>query len=292
MTTETLPEALNVTLPVTTALRQQITAGTNVVDLAHAFEVDSHEMAQLATAEMQRFRAQGKALKEVMDGFLAPAQQIMERGRAFFNPAIKAYAEGETILKGKLVTWNEQERARIARENAERERIAREARQKAEQEAAAARAKADQEAEAKRREAAEAARRQAEAIAAGRAAEAAAAAAQAAELAQQASAIEETAAVEATTALVSAAAVVESAAPVRQTKIAGFSTREKWEAEMTVATEAEAIRAIAAAIGQRPELVAYLKLDTSALNKAASAQKAVFNVPGFKATKNTLAVAR
>lgn len=276
-----MPLAVQLSMPAETQATLRQYEGTRHV--AEAYEIDSPEMAVEANNELRSIKASLKRLEELRKGFVAPAMQIVENARALFNPAIAGLTEGEKILKAKLLAWQQAEDRRIEEENRRIEEAARKARQEAEAKAAAERARADQQAAEANRKAQEAeeARRKAEAE--GNARAAAAAAAEAAKQAERAAAAVENGEARAQVVQLQAAAAapVATAAPV---KLAGLSYRDNWIAILAVnTTETQAIQKIAAALADRPELVALLKLDMSAATKMAKALKENFRVPGLAA---------
>lgn len=286
-----LPLAVQLTMTESTqaTLRQH----EGAVEIANAYDIDSHDMAVAANDELKNFKAAAKKLEEMRKGFVAPAMQIVEHARSMFNPAIQALEEAEVILKGKLRAYQiEQEKiAQAARREAEE--AERKARQEAEQKAAAERARAEEQSrEAKRKaDEAEAARKQAEAE--GNARAAAAAAAEAARQQEKAAAAIENGEARAQQVQLTAAAMPAPAPIPQPTKLAGLSVRDDWRAELAPNTdEATAIQAIAAALPARPELIALLKLDLSAGSKMAKALKDHFNVPGLQAVNRQQVASR
>lgn len=290
--TMTTPE-LKVELHMTPDLYRNLAREAGALDVARAFVIDGPEMAQAANDELKSIKARIVQVKKWREGFIEPAQKIMENARNLFNPAIQSLEAGEKYLKDALLTYTaEQERlAAEARRKAEEE--ARKARQEAEAKAAAERARAAELAAAAQREAEEAERRRQEAEAAGNARAAAAAAAEAAKAAAKATDIVANAEVKAQeTVLMAAAAPVTPV--VEATKLAGFSMRDNWGAELAPGkTEEAAVLEIARAIAAgRTDLAPMLKVDFSAANRLAKALKGSFNVPGLVAKNNPVASSR
>lgn len=79
------------------------------------------------------------------------------------------------------------------------------------------------------------------------------------------------------------APIVSSAAP----KISGISTRETWKAEVT-----DKMAFVKHIIEARPDLIALVLIDQSALNAQARSLKDALNLPGVKAVKETILAAR
>ncbi len=285
------PPELKVELHMAPDLYRNLAREAGALDVARAYVIDGPEMARAANDELKSIKARIVQVKKWREGFIEPAQKIMENARSLFNPAIQALEAGEQHLKTALLAYTtEQERlAAEARRKAEEE--ARKARQEAEAKAAAERARAAELAAAAQRDAEEAERRRREAEAAGNARAAAAAAAEAAKATQKAADVVENAEARAQEAILTAAA---APAPkvVETQKLAGFSARDNWGAEIAPnKTEADAVLEIARAIAAgRTDLVPMLKVDMSNASRLAKALKSAFNVPGL-ISKNTPVVA-
>lgn len=248
------------------------------VATATGYVIDSPEMATEAMEEIKVIRGRAKKLKELRDGFVAPAKQIMDNATALFTPGIKALEEAERLLKQRIATWDEQERARQAEERRKAAAAEAELRRKAEQEAAAARARAEAEAAEKRRQAAEEERK-------AREANDAEAAARAAALQAEAASIEEKAAEDVTTIHMEAAAAAP-AVTVQEHKPKGYHTRDKWEGDVIDISKA------IVAIASRPEFHSLLKIDQSALNRLAAATKGQAEIAGIEFVNRPVSVAR
>lgn len=286
-----LPEKFEISLPVTAEI-QRVARPSGAVALAHAYEIDSNEVAQLANGELQSVKVRLTQLKTAKEGFVAPARQILENAANVFNAAIEDCTAAEGIYKAKLLEWQEKERRRVEEENRQREEAARIARQKAEQEAAAARARAEQEAAEARRKAAEAEQARLKAVSEGNAKAAATAAAAAAKAQEQAQAALENGEAKATAAAMGAAALETAAPAAAPTKLAGFSTRDNWKAELADGfSDDRAKLAIlnAIVIDKRTDLLGLVLIDTKAINKLSTALKKAMNVPGYQAVNKPIA---
>jgi hypothetical protein len=286
------PQPLSVSLVMTPAMYSSLQREQGAVTIAEAYEIDSSEMAVEANTELQSVKSRIKQVKEWKAGFVEPAKQIIANAESLFDPALDSLTKAEHTLKSGLMNWQHKEAKRIEDARRAQEEIERRARQKAEQEAAAARAKAEQYAAEARRKAQEAEAARARAEAEGNAAAARAAAAAAAKQAEKAEAAIENGELKAQQAEMAAAAAVAAPAELAPAKLAGFSTRDNWVAELAAPAEADAIKAIGAALATRPELIAMLKLDMTAANKLAKALKDQFNVPGLKSTNKPVAASR
>ena len=284
-------ENLSITLHMDEAMQANLRRNVGVVAEAESCMVDSAEMAQVANAEMRGVIERRKILEKERKGFLEPASQIIERARALFNPALAALTRAEEIYKDKLLTFQKEERRQADEARRTAEDAARKARQEAEQQAAAARARAEEQAREARRKEQEAQEAQRKALAEGNARAAAAAAAEAAKQAEKAQAAVENGEARAAVAQLSASTVVTAPPAQAPTQIAGFGSRGAWVAEVEV-DEPTTIRAIAAALATRPELVGLLKLDTRAAGQMARALHGNTNIPGMKVREEQVAVSR
>lgn len=282
----------SVSLSLTPSMLKRLQTEQGALTIAQAYEIDCPEMAAEANAELKRVKVAIGEVKKMRDGFLEPAQQIIENAKALFNPALESLNQSEAILKSRLLSYQQAEEAKAEAARRAAEEIARKARQEAEAKAAAERARAEEQAREARRKEEEAREAQRKAEAEGNARAAAAAAAKAAEHAAKATAVVENAEAKATETIIAAAAmpIAEVAAPA---KLEGLSFRDNWVAELAPGVEeSAAIAQIAAATASRPELAAVLKLDIPAANKMAKALKGAFNIPGLKAVNKPVAASR
>lgn len=209
------------------------------------YVIDSHEMFALASEDLKRIKGLQKEVEEKRTGITGPLNQAVKAVNDLFRAPKEYLDKAETTLKRSMVTWT-----------TEQERLAAEARRKAEEEARAERERlARQEAEAQ-----EAARRaESEAQAAAEAGDQAAAA-KAMQEAQEAQQQAEVAAMTASVMTVSPA--VEAPA-----KVAGISGRVTYSAEVTDLVEL--VKAVAA--GQAP--IECLQAETKFLGAQARAFK-------------------
>lgn len=283
---------LSVTMTMTPEIAAQLQQENGALTVAEAYVIDSADIAQLANDELRSVKARIAKVKELKQGFVAPAKQIIANAEALFDPALEALGNAETLLKDRLLAWTRAESERVAEERRKTQEAERLARQRAEQEAAAARAKAEQVAAEERRKAEESERARKEAEAAGNAAEARRAAEAAAKAQERA-----TAAIENGEAKAQSAVLTTAAAPAptvsAPAKLAGFGTRENWIAELKEnVTEQDALRLIVAEAATRPEMFGYLKLDISAINRSAKALKSNASIPGFVVKDEPIASSR
>jgi hypothetical protein len=280
---EVPPQDLSVTLAVTEDIRRELQQTGRATAAATALIIDSPDMAQIAADEMNECKHRITRVEALYKGFIEPAKKIIAHAQSIFNPRLEDDRNAEVIYKQKIGAWQEVERKRIAVENAEREAAARKIRQEAEAKAAAEQARAAQQAAEARRKQQEAEEAQRKAQAEGNARAAAAAAAAAAKAQEQANQALENGAARAQQVQLEAAAQVSVAPVAEQVKIAGAQMRDNWVAVLSAKDEDEAKAMIVAAVAARPDLLAYLTVNTKAINQSAKAQKKAMNIPGYVA---------
>lgn len=151
------------------------TKAQNALTSANDFVIDSHTMFELASDDLKQVKALQKEVEEKRTSITGPLNQAVKAVNDLFRAPKEFLDKAESTLKRSMVTWTtEQERlaaeARAKAEaeaRAERERLAKlereqaEAARKAQEEAAAAAAAGDAEAAAAAHAAAEAATQQA-----------------------------------------------------------------------------------------------------------------------------------
>lgn len=282
------------TLVMTPALAADLAHESSALEEAKAYVIDSPEMAQAANTALQDVKRRLKVVDEWYERFTAPLRQLQTTATEFFGPPRVSLKAAEAHLKNALQDWQGKEQRRIADERRVQEEAARKARDEANRKAAAERARAEAAAAEARRKAAEATAREVAALAEGNARGAAAAAAARARLEEeerQKLAEGERKANE----LQLAASATMPATPVSEpTKLAGFSSRENYVAELADGkTEDEAKLLIVQAVAAgRTDLAALLSLDMKSANRLAKAIKTNFNVPGLKAVNKPVAASR
>lgn len=168
------------------------------ISIANDLEVDSYDMAEIAANQLKEVKAQFNTIEAERKAIVGPINDSVKRINTLFKLATGPCQEAEKIIKGKILTFN-QEQDRIRREQEEKQRrLQEEARRKAEEERQAAAAKAAEAAKAGDEKAA----------------------AEAQEQAEEAEAKTE---------------ALQHAAPVAvaEKKVTGVSTRKNWKAEVT-----------------------------------------------------------
>lgn len=264
MTTDSiLAPIASLALPDSTALTGRAQQALAFIE---AFQVDSPENFELAAEELQAIKARAGKLEDQRTAITKPLNQVLKAVNDLFRGPADLLARGEQILKTKMLGYQQ-----------EQQRIAAEAKRKADEAAAAER----------RRLEAEAAARQAEALAQQQAAEAAKAKGdeQAAQLAQAAAqrAQSEAAAVATTAQLVVAAPAAAPPPPVAK----GIST------STTIDYEVVSLHALVQHVAAHPELINLLAADTVKLRAYVKGLGTGCNLPGVRVfEKQTMAARR
>lgn len=195
------------TIPDSAALT---TKAQTALAFIQAFEVDSPETYLLAADELKAIKTRTNTLEAQRTGITGPINAGLRAINDLFRGPADLLAQGERILKGKMLAWQQ-----------EQERIAAEQRRRAEEAAAAERRRLEEEAAARQREAE------------AQAAAAVAAAAAGDQAAAQASiAAAERATSEAAAATISAQVVVAPIVPVDKSTAKGISTAKKLDFEV------------------------------------------------------------
>lgn len=287
-----LPPQLSVTLLASDEVVKTFSDAGSAVAIAESYTVDSHDMAVHVNNELKETKARLKRAEEIREEWLKPLRELVDVTNRHTQPTIVSLKAAEQVYKNKLAVWTRQEQDRVAVEQRAAEEAQTKARQKAAQEAAAAQAIADEKAREQQRIADEAEANRKKALAAGDAKGAAAAAATAAKATEKAASLVANGQNKATETVLAAETAVAPA--VRQVAaVAGFGTRKNWKARLKPrTTEVDALDAIIAEVGKRPELRAYLLIDMSSINKTAKAQEGLFNIPGFEAFNEPIAASR
>lgn len=286
---------------------QATRVATSAFSSAQGLVIDSPVAYQAAASDLADLRARWKAIEAQRVHLKEPYLEGGRRIDAFFKVPLDKLQEAAELVKSRMLVFQRAEDERVererqeqlARERAEREELERQQREAAERERAA-RAEAERiEREAQERADAERRQREAEAEAARKAgdAEAAAAAEAAARAAQEAADRETLAARERAEAEALAAAqqaeeaqaaleladVAPAPMVVSQAKASGVATRKTWKVKSI--DKAALVTAAAKAIADgnadlADQLLAYLSVDETALNRVAGALKAAARVPG------------
>ena len=265
---------------------------------AQSYAIDCPEMYEAAAEDLKAVKTKWKEIEAKRTEIVAPLNKAVKAVNDLFRAPLEYLTQAEGVLKGALLTYdNEQERirkaeqerleaiaraeqARLRAEAEAAEKAQREARQEAERIERVAREKAQAEEEAARRLIAQAKNAEARAEAE-KAAEAARIKADAerqareienARLAEEAREKAEIAQEKVLEAQLMPAPVVQNEKP----KVAGLSGREKYKASVT--DMAMFVKACA----DNPQWLALVKVDESALNKLAGALKTALTIPGVR----------
>lgn len=311
------PEApfqpMQLTVALDEARQQQLAAAQSVVEEANGLEIDSPPMAEYANTLLRDVKERKTRIQAMHDDIVGPIRLALNNAMKWFKPSLESFDVAEGIIKRKLQDFARKEGERIAELERARKAAERAAREEAERQAAAARARAEEAARQEREKsaAAEAERKRLEEAAAKARAEGDAKAAAEADRQAKAKAAEaaqrdererqqrEAAEREAERILMDAAARAQAAAKTvhTATKIAGFTQRKNWIAELDDdTTEVQAVEKIVCAIAgvdklpeARKDLLALLALDMKSARARAKALEERFSVPGMRARNNPIA---
>ena len=296
-------EELRVTMALTPDAKREVSV-IGALAIARAYEVDCAEQAQALANDRTDWAKRIDRIKAMQTESLAPAKKMMEDMKTWaakwFGPSLADLEAARELGGQKLLAWDQAERVRVAKEQAEREALARKLRQEAEARAAAERARAEEQRKEALRKAEEAAAAQRKAEAEGNARAAATAAAARAKAEEQARAAVESGEAKAQQATLQAAAQISTAAPAEPVKIAGQAVKDNWVRELAPGyTEDSAKLQIVLGIAgvymnddgkivfdpsrMRDELLGLVEIKTSGIDKMAKALKGAMRVPGYVA---------
>lgn len=306
-----MAENLTIQTPDAGALNK---SAENFLASARSIVIDSPEMYQTAVTELQQIKRKAKDLEEQRVGLVSPLNAVVKKINDMFRAPLEFLTQAESTIKRAMITYDqEQERiAAEARRKAEEAAARERARIQAEAAAAEARAKAEEdrlraEAQAAERKAAEARaeedRIRAEAEAAARAGDKAKAdelEAQAKEQSRTAQAADISAAKAESKAdskgeevraeeLRAQASMVQAAPVVVATatpKVSGIAGKTKWKGE--VKDKLALIKFVAA----NPQFIGLVDANESAINKMASALKQAMVVDGVRVYEERQIAAR
>lgn len=306
-----MAENLTIQTPDAGALNK---SAENFLASARSIVIDSPEMYQTAVTELQQIKRKSNDLEEQRVGLVAPLNAVVEKINDMFRAPLEFLAQAESTIKGAMITFDrKQERiAAEARRKAEEAAARERARLQAEAAAAEVKAKAEEdrlraEAQAAKRKAAEARaeedRIRAEAKAAARAgdkaradqleaeARAHSAAAQAADIAAaKADSKADSKGEEVRAEELRWQAAMVQAAPVvtisATPKVAGIAIKTKWKGE--VKDKLALIKFVAA----NPQFIGLVDANESAINKMASALKQAMIVDGVRVYEERQIAAR
>jgi len=280
-------------LVVSTSQREAVVVH-NYVGVANNLVVVTHRDAQ-AASDINTFLAlQIKEVEKVRKEIIAPAKKAYEEYKQkaddYCNLAIVDMTQARMVNLVKIGNWQKAEDARIAKENAEREKLEREARQKADREAESERAKAEVKRIEFEKKAEQAAKDKEKAEAEGDTKAVKDAAEKLSKATSDAITVEEN--IEHKVSEIHQEAVATTGTQQKEsTKVAGMTMRDNWSATHIGFDEGIAKMALIRAVANgRFDLAAFLTVNMSALNQTARAMKKNFNVAGFKAVNKPTAV--
>lgn len=262
MTTENiLAPVAALTIPDSAVMISRAQSALTFID---CFIIDSNETFELAADELKAIKTKAKAIEEQRTSITGPLNGVLKAVNALFGGPADLLARAESSLKGKMLAWQ-----------TEQERIAAEARRKAEAEAAAERKRLADEAAARQREAEEQAAAARIAKQAGDEQAAAIATSNAQRATAEAQAAE-------SVAQMSVAVVV----PIAQPKAKGISTSKKLDFE--VVNFESLVKHIAA----HPELLQLLRVDDVRLRAYVRGLGTACALPGVNVSETAVMSAR
>jgi uncharacterized membrane protein YqiK len=261
MTENILAPVASLTLPDSAALTGNAQRALQFIE---SFQIATAEDYSLAADELKAIKARANKIEEQRTGITGPINKALKAINDLFRGPAELLARAESTLKGKMLAWDR-----------EQERIAAEARRKAEEAAAAERRRLEEEAAARQREAEAQARAAAAAKAAGDA--------QAEALAQAAA---QRAQAEAQTVAATAQMVVAPVVTVAQPAAKGISTSKKVDFE--VVSLHELVKHIAA----HPELINLLQADSVKLRAYVRGLGLQCQLPGVRVFEERVMSAR
>jgi hypothetical protein len=263
MTTDSiLAPVAALTLPDADAMTNR---ARNALDFIRSFEIQSAEDYGLAADELMAIKGRAKTLEEQRTGITRPLNEVLRRINALFGGPAALLDEAERTIKGKMLTWDLEQRRLAEAERKRAEELAAVERQRLAAEAAAL-------------------QRQADTANAAAAAARAAGDAQAAELARaEAERSQAHAAIVATTSQLVTAAPDQVAAP---TKVKGIATATKLGFEVTD------LHALVRHVAAHPELLALVCADEVKLRAYVRGLGMACALPGVRVTEEQTMRAR
>jgi colicin import membrane protein len=249
------------TLPDSTALT---TRAQQALAFINAFEIQTVEDYGLGADELKAIKAKAVQLEEQRTSITGPINKGLKAINDLFRGPADLLSQAESILKRKLLAYDQ-----------EQERIAAEARRKAEEAAAAERRRLEEEAAARKREADAQAAAAAKAQAEGNA-QAAALATAAAQRAQA----------EAQAAAATSQMVIAPVVSVEKPKAAGISTTKKVDFEVID------LHALTKHVAQHPELLNLLQPDSVKLRAYVRGLGMACALPGVRVFEDRVMSAR
>lgn len=262
MTTDTiLAPIATLHLPDSAMLSARAQQALNFIQ---SFQVDSVETYGLAADELRAIKLRASAIEAQRTSITGPLNKVLTAVNNMFRGPAELLAQGERILKGKMLAWDH-----------EQERIAAELRRKAEEAAALERRRLEEEAAARQREA--------EAQAAVAAAAAAKGDTQAAELAQSNA---DRANAQSQEAAITAQLVVAAPPAIEVAKVKGISTSTKVDFEIVD------LHALVKHIAANPQLLALVTADSVKLRAYVKGLGTACQLPGVRVFEDRVMSAR
>ena len=137
-TTEVIPSSVAIAAPSSADLQR---GAASALDLVQSFEITDAATYEIAADELKGIKAKIDALNEKRMGITRPLDAAKAAVMALFKPPVEVLQQAEGLLKRKMIAWQQAEQdklreAQLAAERAaqaERDRLAAEARALAEQ---------------------------------------------------------------------------------------------------------------------------------------------------------------
>lgn len=108
----------------------QFSTALRVAAIADDYVIDCADMYQLAADELKAFKCQTELLEARRRTITDPLNQALKAANALFGPYLEKLDAASKLLRARMVEFSKKEQARIAAENAERERLMREERER------------------------------------------------------------------------------------------------------------------------------------------------------------------
>lgn len=125
---ETTPEIPEQVRDQAEALALAVTSTSLAID-ATTYKIATPEGYEFATAKLAEVKGKAKRLEELRVSIVKPLNESVARINAFFRVPAEAYAKAENGYKGAILTYQQEEAARVRREQAKLEEQARKERE-------------------------------------------------------------------------------------------------------------------------------------------------------------------
>lgn len=113
----------------------QFNAALRTISIADDYVIDSADMYELAGAELVDFKRVYNELEARRVSITGPLNEALKNANALFRPVMDRVESASKLIASRMRAWSDAEKARIAAENAAREKLAREERERLERQA-------------------------------------------------------------------------------------------------------------------------------------------------------------